>query len=163
ATVFEEEFPLDTSYYVTLPWLAYASATYIRDRGTDNKVSIPAIWTLPLSDPLAFIFQCSFDLSQARPAVPVSLEFKPNPDILKEVRAGKFRTVQKLSKTDSDLAVLQVQPYASIDVAGEYKVLSMRQIGRFTVPNEFELTRFWISSNRAPRTVFHGKLNTAEV
>jgi hypothetical protein len=157
ALVTEGEFPLTTSYYITLPWLAYASASYIRTHFTNGWVNIPALWSIPQSDPTAFILRCRVTLSEGSPAIPMTVDFFPDPAAMDRVRKGEVSTLSILSKSTWDLAILQLQLYdpQSTNPVAEYGVLSTREEFGLTLPWEFRLTRYWDKTTKL-RTVFSG-------
>jgi len=169
ASVTEGAFPLDTSYYVSLPWLAYASAHFIHAYLTNDTINIPAIWAIPLFDPEAFIFQSKPKLSISSPAVPLSLDFEPDPEAISRVINGDCFQAFKPSKSEMDRLKLKLPRYDPkyVGVVAEYRVLSTIEYSGLLLPETFRLTRYWRTrTNSEPKvvqTIFDGKMLKAEL
>ncbi len=169
ASVFEEDYPIDTTYYVTLPWLAYASEHYIKRHSTNGIVKIPAVWAIPMDDPVALIFHSHPEISTARPKVPMSLEFMPDIDEIERVKRGELTSFRRPGKPLADLVQLQILTYDPAMPAATYQVLSTTQFDGLVLPSEFILTRYWVSKNTndtfrgKPMSLFRGILEKAEL
>jgi hypothetical protein len=149
--VSSETYPWKQDYYITLPWVAYCSASYFNE-----KTNIPAPWLNASIFPEASVFSASIKWLESNPRLPESMTFRV---------AGK-RTANDLKKlgwlaprhfTADELKKLDWYPEGF--VGAEYSINGVTNVAGLTLPLEFILKVY----HRPPDTmfeVFAGKITT---
>ncbi len=134
-TVSEGPYPLNATWYVTMPWFAFCTGPEMDRHGWTN---LPAPWTDPRTDPAASIFGLRVVRSEASPWLPERMTWT----VLPELR-GRHDALGWLQAGYRDRAqVRSAEVYPDGFLAAEYRVTGWAKIGEHSIPSGFELRRY---------------------
>ena len=143
-SVREGPVPLDTAHYVLLPWLAYASGPFLCKNAQNGWTEIPAVWLVPLGNPLAHVFKCQTECREGDPSFPTTVKFWPDLAALKLIAKGRHPLVAKLDATSRDRFALMAASYGTnwVGPEAEYEAGGFEQRSGLMLPMRFTFTRF---------------------
>lgn len=128
-------------------WLAYASSSYFRTAAVSHATSnrpLPAPWTSPASDPLAFIYGTEVTFLDDHARLPSRVEYTPDPTAMSALLDGTLNTVLGVTKSEHDRASMQILArYSKIHhPEGIYSVLETTNQHGNPLPRRFAFKRY---------------------
>lgn len=142
-TVVRGQYPSDSTWYVTLPWLVYASADWLQQHvAKDGTASLPAIWAIPLGDPLALVYNCKLSINSEEPRTPTAVDFVVDPARLNRVRDGAFEILGSVPENQRDAWLLTARAYQANSTEARFRVLTFTNIDGSRLAARFELRRY---------------------
>ncbi len=147
ATVVPGRLPVDSTWYVVLPWLAFASKEFLDAQPDLGAVEIPAPWAIALGDPVALAYLAKVDRGTEVPFVPQGVTFYRDAAKLKRLVAGEDFTLGGLGVATKEKFMMEASGILKATPVlehpdGEFRVLSWMGVGRFQLPQEIELIRY---------------------
>ncbi len=142
--VTEGPIPLDTSHYGLLPWLAYASGPYLCANVSRDWATLPAVWTVPLLNPLAQVFRCKIECNDGSPSFPLRVEFFPDLEAIRLIQKGRHPLVAGLDATTRQRYALMAGKYGTNWLGPEavFEADGVERRSGLTLPTRFRLTWF---------------------
>jgi len=147
ATVVPGKVPVDSTWYIMLPWLAYCSTDFLDSQKALESVHLPAPWAIGLGDPLAVAFECKVETNDSAPYLVRDVQFFRSTELLEQLLAGEDITVggQDISSRERyrlEGAKLLKDPSGLSEPEGELIVSAWDKLGSFLIPSDMMLKRY---------------------
>jgi len=161
--------PVQTTWYVTLPWLVYASQGWLAtntDQG--GRAPIPAVWSFAFGDPIASIYRCSVERDSKKPYTPSKVEFLVDPERRSEAEKGNFHLLSTVKEFSKDPWILQAKQHDFTATEAEFTVTEYTNVMDLHLPLKFQLLRFFVPPSADPMeskicSQFEGSLKSVQI
>ena len=143
-------YPLNDDWYITVPWLALCSSSYLNEHGTAN---LPAPWVNARIDPTASAFVAEVRRTGGE-ALPASIIFT-----CKKKSADDLKSLGWLNSQHLQGNAFQIlETFQEGFVGAEYAVKNSTNFDGIILPTEFELKCFLPDKSHSLYKVFHGTI-----
>lgn len=133
-----EDGPMPSSGYASaLPWLAFASAPFLR-----SHQQLPfAPWANPYFEPAVCAYASIVSLSPQPPYLPESADFVVDADRIESYRAGRYFVREGKTRGDIQRQAMRVRTEPIGFKGGYYRVLSYTNYHGLRLPLQFQLVK----------------------
>ncbi len=146
-SVFLGTYPVASSIYNTLPWLAFCSSSYFTMNSSSNSAVMPAPWFPPLT-PLANIYRTTFTSLTNSQNLPQRVEFYADETQMELVRNRKTNLWPVMEKRELDNFDRSIKHFKKIKEAmAVYQVLSVTNNNGLSLPTGFSFEYYEFDSN----------------
>lgn len=130
-------YPAETTWYTTVPWLAYASSSYLKQQST-----VPPVWLLSFADPLAGAFTSKTERDNLPPQLPFRVEYTIGQQEVDQLKKGEFRTISAVSDTEREETIIRAGLLQPGFLEARYQVDTYTNFNGLNLPLTFTLTKY---------------------
>lgn len=144
-------YPIGENWYVSLPWLAFASDSWL-----DTAKNLPAAWLNPLNDPPASIVASVVNRFDSETRLPSSIRYN-----VKKISMAEIQKLGWLKPSSFSPDRLRVNDYyPDGHLLANYEVVRRTNIDNSVIPTEFILTCYSLTASNVVDQVITGTVSS---